>query len=100
MAIDMFLKIDGIKGESQDKTHPDEIELMSFNFGASNFSRAAASGAGAGKVSLQDFHFVMKTNKASPTLFLSCASGKHIASTVLSLRKSGDNQAQTQDYLK
>jgi type VI secretion system secreted protein Hcp len=98
MATDIFLKLDGIKGESQDDKHKDEIELVSFSFGASNFTkRSAGSGGGAGKVSLQDFHFVMRTNKASPTLFLSCASGKHISSAVLSVRKAGGTQV---DYLK
>ena len=98
MATDIFLKLDGIKGESQDDKHKDEIEVVSFSFGASNFAkRSAGSGGGAGRVSLQDFHFVMRTNKASPTLFLSCASGKHISSAVLSVRKAGGTQV---DYLK
>jgi type VI secretion system secreted protein Hcp len=96
MAQDIFLKLDGIKGESQDDQHRDEIELVSFSFGASNFVRASAGGGGgAGKVTLQDFHFVMNTNVASPTLFLSCASGKHISSAVLSVRRTGT----THDFL-
>jgi len=33
MAFDAFLKIDGIDGESQDKTHPNEIEIDSFSWG-------------------------------------------------------------------
>ena len=48
-------------------------------------------GGGAGKVSMQDFHFVMEVNKASPMLFLACASGKHIDSAVLTCRKAGED---------
>src|SRR3954469_12488839 len=98
MASDIFLKIGDIKGESQDKAHPNEIELLSFSFGASNFGRAAAGGgSGAGKVALQDFHLVMRTSSASPTLFVSCASGKHFSQAVLTVRKAGDSP---QDFLK
>jgi type VI secretion system secreted protein Hcp len=97
MAIDIFLKLDGIDGESQDDKHKDEIELSSFSFGSSNFvSRAIGGGGGSGKATFQDFHFVMNTNKASPQIFLSCVSGKHIDSAVLSVRKAGGDQ---QDYL-
>ena len=46
-AVDMFLKIDGIKGESQDKTHKEEIELLSFSWGVSN-AGSGAFGMGSG----------------------------------------------------
>jgi type VI secretion system secreted protein Hcp len=39
----------------------------------------------------------MVANKATPVLMLSCASGKHIPTTVLSCRKAGTEQ---QEYLK
>jgi type VI secretion system secreted protein Hcp len=44
---------------------------------------------GVGKVSLQDFHFVVKNGKASPQLFLACAKGNHIPQAILSCRKTG-----------
>ena len=98
MAVDMFLKIDGIKGESQDKKHKDEIDLMSWSWGASNAgSHSAGGGGGAGKVSMQDFHFTMQLNKATPELMLACATGKHIPSAVLICRKAGGEQ---QEYLE
>ena len=46
---------------------------------------------------MQDFHFVMKVNKASPKLFLACASGEHIEKAVLTCRKAGKEQ---QEFLK
>ena len=46
---------------------------------------------------MQDFHFTMRVNKASPKLFLNCAGGAHIKSALLTCRKAGKTQ---QEYLK
>jgi type VI secretion system secreted protein Hcp len=98
MAIDYFLNIDGIKGESPDKTFKDHIQLESWSWGETQSgSSSVGGGGGAGKVSMQDFSFSMAVNKASPLLFLSCATGKHIAKASLVCRKAGDKQ---QEYLK
>lgn len=95
---DYFLKIDGIPGESGDGKHKDEIDVLSFSWGASNSGTMAyGGGGGAGKVSMQDFHFTMKINKASPLLFLHCSNGKHIPSALLTVREAGEKQ---QEYLK
>jgi type VI secretion system secreted protein Hcp len=97
-AVDYFLKIDGIEGESQDSKHKQEIEIQSFSFGATQTgSFAAGGGGGAGKVHMQDFHFTVPVNKASPKLMLACASGQHIKKAVLTVRKAGKEQ---QEYLK
>lgn len=98
MASDYFLDIDGIKGEATDATHKDHIQLQSWSWGESQSgSFASNAGGGAGKVSMQDFHFAMSTNKASPELMLSCATGKHIAKAVLTCRKAGEKQ---QEFFK
>ena len=97
-AVDYFLKIDGIDGESQQDKHKNEIELDSWSFGETNAGTMARSmGGGAGKVSMQDFHFVMHVNKASPKLFLACATGEHIKTAKLVCRKAGKTQ---QEFLK
>lgn len=96
--VDYFLKIDGIEGESQDAAHKGEIQLESFSWGASQGGTMQfGGGGGAGKVQMQDFHFTMKVNKASPKLFLTCANGQHIKSAILTARKAGEKQ---QDFLK
>ena len=96
--VDYFLKIDGIPGESPDKTHKAEIEIDSFSWGETNTGTALQGGGmGSGKVQMQDFHFVMRVNKASPLLFLCCANGEHIKSATLTCRKAGKEQ---QEYLK
>jgi type VI secretion system secreted protein Hcp len=95
---DYFLKLDGIEGESQDDKHKKEIDVLSFSWGASNSgSMAAGGGGGTGKSSFQDFHFTKGADKASPNLFQSCASGKHIPKAVLTVRKAGEKQ---QEYYK
>ena len=93
MAVDMFLKITDVKGESKDKDHKDEIEIESFSWGATQLGASShGTGAGAGKVSMNDFHFVMRNNTASPNLFLFCANGKHIKEAKLTCRKAGGSQ--------
>jgi len=96
MATDFLLEIDGIKGESQDAKHKETIEVDSFSWGVSNAgSQSAGSGGGSGKASFQDIHFTSSVGKASATIALSCASGKHISKAVLYVRKQGEDQ---QDY--
>ena len=90
MAFDAFLKFEEIQGESTDKTHPGEIEVMSFSWGVTNTGSAGgAGGGGAGKAVAQDFHFTAATSKASPNLMLACATGRHLRSALLTLRKVG-----------
>ena len=98
MAVDYFLKIDGIEGESTDTKHAKEIDVDAWSWGESQTGASVpgGGGGGAGKVSMQDFSFVMKFNKASPKLMLACATGKHVKSARLAVRRAGQGQ---QDYL-
>lgn len=97
-AVDYFLKIDTLPGESHDSKLKDHIELESWSWGETNSgTHAAGGGGGAGKVSMQDFHFVMKVNKASPKLLEKCATGEHIPNAELICRKAGKQQ---QDFLR
>ncbi len=96
--VDYFLKLDGIDGESTDDKHKGEIDIESWSWGSTNSGSAGrGGGAGSGKVSMQDFHFVMKMNKASPKLMENCATGSHIKIGTLTCRKAGGEQ---QEYLK
>lgn len=95
--VDFFIKFDGIKGESADAKHKDEIDVESWSWGETHPGTAASGGGGgAGKVSMQDFHFVMRLNRASPGLMKACATGQHIKTATLTARKAGKGQ---QDYL-
>ena len=99
MPFDAFLKLDGIPGESTDAKHKDEIEILSFSWGVSNSgSFAHGGGGGAGKASFQDFNFMSRLQKSSPKLWLSCATGQHIKSAVLTLRKAGGETGGAEFY--
>jgi type VI secretion system secreted protein Hcp len=98
MAESWFLKIDGIAGESMQVKHKGEIDVDSWTWGVSNSgSTSPGGGGGAGKASFQDFHFVTKLSKATPALFLACASGSHIKEAYLTGVRAGKAGA---DFLK
>lgn len=94
MAVDYFLKIDGIEGESTDAKHKGEISVLSWSWGETQAtaSSAPSAGEGAGKVSVQDFRFSKPVDKTSPKLMLACASAQRIKDAVLSCRKAGTSQ--------
>jgi|GEM_PF-784955 type VI secretion system secreted protein Hcp len=88
---DYFLKMDGIKGESLKEGHKDEIDVLSFSWGVSQTGTMAhGGGGGEGKATFHDFNFTTKVSKASPTLFLDCASGLHIKQAVVVGETSSD----------
>ena len=92
-AVDFFLKFDGIKGESTDSKHKGEIDVESWSWGETQSgSGGPGGGGGSGKVAIQDFHFMMRLNAASPGLMRACATGKHIKTAVLTGRKAGKSQ--------
>lgn len=97
MAVDMFLKLDGIKGESSDSKHKGEIDIVSWQWGVSQLGAMAhGGGGGAGKANLSDLTITHTLDSASPVLAMHCASGQHIKSGTLVNRKAGKEQ---QEYL-
>jgi len=87
---DYYLQIDTIEGESESIGFEKQMQIESWSFGATNSGSATiGTGLGTGKVSLQDFHFVIQNGKASVQLFLACCKGNHIPKAVLSCRKTG-----------
>jgi type VI secretion system secreted protein Hcp len=98
MAVDYFLQIDGIVGESQDAKHKGAIDVLSWTWGESNAAPVpAGGGAGAGKVTFSDFAFMTPVSKASPALFIACATGQHFKQAKLSAQKAGAKAVD--DYL-
>lgn len=93
MAYDAFLKLEGIEGESKVTGHEKEINIYSFSWGVSNpASIGVGGGGGAGKATLSSFNVMKATDKASPSLFLACATGKHFPKATVTLRKAGGTQ--------
>jgi type VI secretion system secreted protein Hcp len=92
MPVDFYLKLEGIKGESQDKDHKDEIELLSWSWGVTQAGTMhAGTGGGGSKASFQDLSFTKQADLSSTPLLQYCATGKHIAKGTLSCYKpAGD----------
>lgn len=98
MAQDIFLKINGIDGESQDSSHKNEIEVLAWDWSIEQQSTMhAGSGGGAGKATVSDMSFEHFIDRASPNLMKYCLTGKHINEAVLVVRKAGGNPL---EYLK
>jgi len=89
MAVEIFLKLDGIDGESEKSGAEKYIEIFSFSNGASNPSSVAfGTGSGAGKVDLSSLSLQKQLDKSSPYLFLNCCNGKHIATGSMIVREA------------
>lgn len=90
MSVEIFLKLDGVDGESTKDGHENEIEVFSFSNGASNPSSVAfGTGSGSGKVDLSSLSLQKQVDKASPKLFLYCCNGQHIATGKMTVREAG-----------
>jgi type VI secretion system secreted protein Hcp len=95
VAVDYFLKIDGIEGESTDAKHAGWIDVDAWSWGESlPTPPATGSGAGVGKVRFDAFQFTTRVSKASPKLFLACASGQHIREARLVGQRAGSKAPQ------
>ena len=93
MAVDMFIKLDGIKGESADSKHKDEIDVLAWSWGASQSGTMhIATGGGAGKASFQDLHVTKYVDVSSPMLLKACSLGEHIKQAVVIVRKAGGKE--------
>src|SRR5262249_28766417 len=87
-AVDAFLKLDGVDGESTDAQHKDEIVIQSWSFGASN--RQASSGQqNSSRPCLTDITLGKHVDRASPVLLAAATNGKHFQNAVLTVRKAG-----------
>ncbi|MCP1673931.1 type VI secretion system secreted protein Hcp [Natronocella acetinitrilica] len=90
MAVDSFLKLEGVDGESSDSVHADEIDVLAWSWGASNSGTMhEARGGGAGKANFQDISITKWIDKATPTIWRAVAKGIHYPSGKLTVRKAG-----------
>ncbi|EQM71290.1 hypothetical protein L682_06620 [Aquipseudomonas alcaligenes OT 69] len=86
----MFIKIGDVEGESADKSHGKEIDVLAWSWGMSQSGNMhQGGGGGAGKVSVQDLSLTKYVDKSSPNLMMACSSGKHYPEAKLTIRKAG-----------
>jgi type VI secretion system secreted protein Hcp len=91
MAMDMFIKIGDLEGESVDDSHKGEIDVLAWSWGMSNSGSAQqGGGAGSGKVNVQDISFTKYIDKVTPDLMLAACNGKHFPEAKLIVRKAGE----------
>src|ERR1700738_5103288 len=99
MAVDMFLKLEGVPGESKDQKLTDHIEILSFSWGATQQGAySTGTGGGAGKAHIHEPAFTHLMDKASTVLLQMCVSGKHIAKGEFIARRAGAD-GKPQPYL-
>ncbi|MCP1438590.1 type VI secretion system secreted protein Hcp [Erwinia persicina] len=90
MAQDIFIKFNGIEGESQDSTHKGETEILSWEWSVRQASNMHLGwGGGAGKCTVDDLYFEHYIDKTSTNLLHYCLTGKRIPEAVLTVRKAG-----------
>jgi type VI secretion system secreted protein Hcp len=99
MAVDMFLKLGDITGDSADavkappskKEHKGEIDVLAWSWGMSqSASTHYGAGGGTGKVNVQDLSITKRIDKSSPNLVKFCCQGKHFEHATLTVRKAGE----------
>ncbi|MCX9156619.1 type VI secretion system tube protein Hcp [Niveibacterium sp. 24ML] len=98
MAVDMFIKISTIDGESNDSTHKKEIDILAWSWGMSQSGTThVGGGGGSGKVSVQDLSLTKYVDASSNALMLACCKGSHLDQATLVVRKAGDTPL---EYIK
>jgi type VI secretion system secreted protein Hcp len=86
-AVDYFLEVNGVPGESTDAKQAKSIDVEAFSWGASATSEKKCGG-----VSLHDLSVTKRVDLASPALFQRLVQGTNIPSVELIARKAGEVQ--------
>lgn len=92
MALDMFLVIPGVKGETGDDVYKSKngIDILAWSWGMSQSgSFHSGAGGGAGKASFQDIAVTKYVDSSSANLMLFCGQGDHYKEASLIVRKAG-----------
>lgn len=98
MAVDMFIQIGDIKGESEDSVHKEKIDVLAWSWGMSNSGTThTGGGGGAGKVNVQDLSFTKWVDSSSNALIMSACKGTHHPEALLIVRKAGGTPV---EYIK
>jgi len=92
---DVFIKYDGIEGESTDDKHKGWIEVLSHHHEMRQPTSATVSsqgGATSERVDMGDFTIVKGLDKASPKLYEACCKGTHIPTVTIEMCRAGGDK--------
>jgi type VI secretion system secreted protein Hcp len=101
MAYDVFLKLDGIQGESTDEQHPGWIEILNYDMDVGQTVSRTASSAGGATAERADFSlfaFTKLLDKTTPLLAEACAAGTHFDTITLELCRAGGDKLRFMQY--
>ena len=99
--VDLFMKVDGIQGESQGKDHKHWIEILSFDHSVSIPPGEGASQGGARRRTepeLSDFTVTKLLDKSSPKLNEHCCKGTHFTEVKIELCLAGGPRSKIMVY--
>lgn len=94
MASDVYMQIEGIKGESKDERHKDWIEVSGVHWGIHQPRSATASTAGghtAERVEMKEVAFHKLADLSSPILAQTCAMGKTLPKVIFEFMRADGN---------
>ena len=93
MALDMFLDLGPVKGESRDKEYADKIDILAWSWGVSNAGSAhVGGGIGSGKANFQDISISKYIDLSSSDMLKSVSLGTHFPEAKIVVRKSGGDK--------
>src|SRR5262245_8719699 len=87
-AADIFLKLEGIPGDSTNEAHKDEIEVLSFSLGFSNDAQLGSRNA----AECGDLTLTKTIDRSSPRLLAAVMLGRQISKGALSFTASAGEQ--------
>jgi len=102
MSTNIYLKLDGIKGECKAEGHADEIEILSWSHGFSQptSSVRASSGSTVEKANHSDLSITKYLDSSTDDLLKSCWTGKQIKTgKIVCLRSDGAVDNKHVEYL-
>lgn len=80
-ALDYFLNIDGVDGESADARHRNWIDIDTFSWGVTNPG---------GKPAFMPYGWTQALDKSTPKVFVAVASGRHFKKVTMETVRTGD----------
>jgi type VI secretion system secreted protein Hcp len=93
MAVDMFLQVAGVTGESHDAHHQGWIDILSHTWGGNQPNdMSVGGGGGAGKIKFRNLRVKANIDRGCPNVLKFCANGSHLSKVIISACKAGSSQ--------